>query len=449
MLSIILILTLSSTQIVATSSQINHENDNPQENHDHNIIGDSDIEKGKRWDIQNITILYINGTFYEMGYELGKLLQTEFYINHRAFQHYYETEGIFQNQLSELWNQQKQYVSQETIDFIRGCAHALEVSFEEIACIWVAEGAAYINQCSSFAAWGQATFDGELIQTRSLEFPLTIQDPLTNSFVQDYPVIVVADPDGEDYQAFIYPTYAGYVVEDGFNEKGISVTNMWSPNNDQTYEGAPMGIRLFEALYSATNAEEAIDVIVNDRTFGYNFIVSDAKVPIGYAVETTASHYYYGTWNDTVEDLYPFWQIPDVVRRTNCFLSPEIAKTQRDIYNPSHLSYWRSLFSKNPEPWPVLWNHYKSLSKGLERHWGTMNLNDSLQIMKKVYQGGYDPIWNLLLKTQHGWTTWYQWVAKPLTGEIKIRFADGETSALGTSIFSMNLLETIRNKSPL
>jgi len=408
---------------------------------------DNGIEKGKRWDIKNVTIIYVNGTFYEMGYKLGKLLQTEMFINQRAFETFYASEGIELNELMDLWNVQKDHISQEVKDYISGTADALELPFEEIASIWVAEGAAYYNKCSSFAAWGDATYDGELIMGRSLEFPLNIIDPITDSLVQDYPVIVICDPDGDGYNSFMYPTFAGYVVEDGFNEKGIAVSNMWSPNSDQTTNGAPMGIRLFEALYSANSAMDAINILTKDRTFGYNFIVSDAKSPVGYAVETTASNFYYGTWNDPIENIPPFWQLKDVVRRTNCYLDPELAKTQRDRYNPRHISHWLKM--TQGDPWIVLWNHYKSLSKGIEENWGTMDLIDGISLLRRVYHGGYDPIWNIILKTMDEWTTWWQWVAKPSTGEVLISFADGETSAHYTPVFSINLLKTIENKSPI
>ena len=406
------------------------------------------FESDRRWDLHDITIVYLNGSFYEMGYQLGSLIKEEFTINKRAFLNFYKDEGILYTDLISLWNKQEEFVSDETIDYIQGTADALSISFYDVACIWIAEGASY-SRCSSFAAWGQATKDGELIHMRSLEFPLTIKDPVSNEYVQNSPLIVVADPEGDQYNAFLYPTFAGYVVEDGINEKGIAVSNMWSPNSDQTENGAPMGVRLFESLYKADTAEEAIQIITSDRTFGYNFVVSDAKKPLAYAVETTASLSYAGTWDDPTESHAPFWAIRDVVRRTNCFLNPTLAKTQRDHYSPNHLSYWLSSFSDHPDPWIVIWNHFKSLSKGIESQWGKLDINSSTYMVRQVYHGGYDPIWNLILKLRTEWTTWWQWVACPATGEFKIAFANGETSAHHNIIFSFNFLDTIQNHRPI
>jgi hypothetical protein len=402
----------------------------------------------RRWDIKDITIVYLNGSFYEMGYQLGELISSEIEINKRAFLSFYENEGIDYDDLVDLWNVQKPYVSNETIDYIQGTADALQVPFCDVACVWVAEGASYCR-CSSIAAWGDATSDGKLIHARSLEFPLSIKDPKTNCYIQDSPIIVIANPDDERYNAFMYPTFAGYVVEDGINEKGIAVSNMWSPNNDQTEYGTPMGIRLFECLFGADTIQKAIDIITQNKTFGYNFIVSDAKIPIAYAVETTATKVYTGTWNDPYEDIFPFWKINHVVRRTNCYLSPELAETQRDYYNPNHISYWLSVFDEHPDPWVVVWYHFKSLSKGIMSLWGDLNVNRTVFMMRQVYHGAYDPVWNIVLRQRTNWTTWWQWVACPSTGELKISFADGAMSAHKNTVFSLNLLETIKNHRPV
>ena len=413
--------------------------------YDPQATGDSEY---RRWDINDITIVYLNGSFYEMGYQLGSLIQKEFTINKRAFLNFYQAEGISYNELVSLWNTQKPFVSTETTDYIQGTADALGVSFYDVACVWVAEGAAYCR-CSSLSAWGDATKTGELIHMRSLEFPLTIKDPQTDEYVQNSPILVIGDPDGDEYNAFMYPTFAGYVVEDGVNEKGIAVSNMWSPNTDQTMNGAPMGVRLFESLYGANTAEDAIRIITSDRTFGYNFIVSDAKIPIGYAVETTASRTYAGTWNDPSESHYPFWSIKDVVRRTNCFLDSSMAETQREYYNPHHLVYWLGLFKENPDPWVVVWNHYKALSKGIESQWGNLDINTTTFIVRQVYHGSYDPIWDFILQFRTDWTTWWQWIACPATGEFKIAFADGRISAHHNTIYSFNFLETIEQHHPV
>ena len=145
----------------------------------------------------------------------------------------------------------------------------------------------------------------------------------------------------------------------------------------------------------------------------------------------------------------PFWPITHVVRRTNCFLDPSIAETQRAHYNPHHISYWTGLLKSDPEPWVVIWNHYKALSKGIKEHYGDLSINLTVFMMRQVYHGGYDPLWNIILKQRTNWTTWWQWVACPSTGDLKISFADGPISAHKNTVFSINLLKTIEQKKPV
>jgi len=404
-----------------------------------------DNDVGKRWDIDGVTIIYLNGTFYEMGYQQGTLLKAEITTNLRAFHKFYEEgQNIHYPDLVELWEKQQAYVCPELIDFIQGTADALGVPFTEIACIWVAEGKSYSSHCCSMAAWGSATRTGDLIHLRSMEFPLNITDPVTGAYIQDTPVLVVADP-AEGY-GFLYPTFAGYVVEDGMNENGVVVANMWSSNHDHTQYGAPMGTRLFEALFSASNAQQAVDIITGDRTFGYNFVVSDGKAPpIGYAVETTANHTYIGTWDGSAEALSPFWSIKDVVRRSNIFLDPTTAAVQRNPYNPRHPRHILGMLKG--EPWYYVWHHYKALSNGIERHWGQLDINNTFDMLREVYHGGYDPVWRFMV-SGYPKETWWQWVTCPASGEIHISFAEGERSAYLNDIHGLNLLKTLENKYP-
>ena len=407
-----------------------------------NAFPDDPEMKGKRWDLEGISLVYLEGSFYDMGYQQGILLREEIAINMRAFRHYYEHDQILYEDLIELWRIQAPYVSQEAKDFIQGTADALGISFEEVAGVWMAEGVAY-SRCCSMAAWGSATADGNLIHLRSMEFPLNIRDPVTGRYVQNSPVIVVANPESE--YAFMYPSFAGYVVEDGVNEMGVAVANMWSPNNDHNPYGAPMGLRLFEALYSASTAEEAVDIITTNRTFGYNFIVSDSNTPIGYAVETTARYVYAGTWNDPVESIEPFWAIENVVRRSNCYLSPLTAGMQREHYSPRHPEYVLGLLQG--EPWFYIWSHYKALSNAIERHWGRMTPANTMDMLRDVYEGQYNLVWRAILAAGAK-ETWWQWVTTPRTGEMLISFANGNQNAHNMNIHHIDLLNILKNKSP-
>jgi len=438
-ISLILIVILSSL-IIAIQFNPEVKSEEKVEKNKRQVFNNS--SKGKRWDVKGMTFILIKGTFYEMGYQQGILLKDEITTNRRALTNFFENEGVFRKDLIELWNKQKDFVPEKIIDFIQGMADALNLTFEDLAISWVTEGVFY-SKCCSISTWGKATKDGKLLHIRSMEFPLNIQDPETGTYVQENPVIVIAKPDNGF--SFMYPTFAGYVIEDGINEKGIAVANIWSSNHDHNDYGEPMGIRLFEILYSAETAEEAIDILTTHKTYGYNFIVSDAKKPIGYAVETTASQTYYGTWDNPSESHRPFWEIEDTVRRANCFLNYDTSSKQRDQYN---LRTFNNVFIEKMkgERWFYIWHQFKALSKIVDKNWGELDVHTGMISLRNMYQGeSYNPMWNFIMKKIFE-EVWWHWSACPETGEIMISFADEKNSGQYSQIIGFNYMEIIEKE---
>lgn len=56
----------------------------------------------------------------------------------------------------------------------------------------------------------------------------------------------------------------------------------------------------------ADSKEKAMNYLINNRTTGWNFVLSDVKVPIGYVTETTANYSYVGTYDSYVESINLF-----------------------------------------------------------------------------------------------------------------------------------------------
>ena len=397
--------------------------------------------------INGINVLHISGSFYEMGYQQGYLLKTEILENLRAFNYYYENNfGATYNDFLDLWTIQKSYVSQNLVDFIQGTADGADVPFDSIAITWVYDGGIYMHRCSSFAVWGPATTNNELFFARSLDWFLDIKDPVTGKYIQENPVLIIANP--EHGYSFMYPTFAGYVVEDGINEKGIAVSNMYSDSSDQTPYGTPMGVRLFETLYQSSNAKEATDIITTNETFGYNFLVCDGYAPVGYAIETTANSTYYGTWDTPTEATTPFWKIDHTVRRTNCFINTTLASYQRNPYNPKSIVHLLKLKDGKPK-WFFTWLHYKSLSKGIEKFLGNIDLNTTMEIIRSVYSLHYDRIWTFynILFIDPLKTAW-QFATCPKTGDFLISYANVEKTAWKCPVNYFNFFSLLNSTPP-
>ncbi len=382
----------------------------------------------------DVDILYVTGSYYEMGFQHGDLLAEEIKQNSRAYLHYAKQQGLTYDKLLKLWNITQHYTPLEIIQELQGVAEGADISFEKIALVNIIPMRFH---CCGIAAWGNATSDNQLYHTRSLDYPLDIQDPETGVYLQQNQIMIVRQPDNG--YASLQPGFAGFVGSlGGINTEGVGLGQMSSWCSDETDYGTPMTFRLKLVLDHAATTTEAITYITTNSTCGYNYIVSDADEHTGYAVETTAHYSYAGTWDNPVESTPPCWSIPAVVRRTNFFINPTTASTQRDRYDPSSLLLF--LIGYNPD-FPY-WHHYNTLSNGIEDTWGAMNLNTTISMLRDVYNGRTNILMFIaqrigLLRTMH------QWVACPETGEMIITFASVEKSAFKNQLHYFNLKKLV------
>jgi len=397
------------------------------------------LEGGVLVDCEGIQVAVVSGSFYEMGIQQGTLLENEIRQNLRAFNHSMQLFGIEYERFEQMWAIQKEYASSQSRDFILGTADALGISESVIGVLWVWEGVIYANRCSSFCLWGDATKTGELIHVRSLDSFGTICDPVLGVSLQENAVVMVCVPD--DGFAFLYPTFAGYGVEDGFNEMGVSVCNLWSENSDGSSLGSPMGIRLFDALWSSSSGLEAVEKLTENKTFGYNFVVGDASIPEAFAVETTKTLTYVGCWDDDAEAASPFFQIKDVIRRSNCYINSSLASFQRPFFNPRDVRYLLGMAENYGSV--NSWLRYKGMSTAIKRGYGSFDVNSSLEVMRNLYAGRYHPLWWALRMSSSDIPAWWQWSASPGSGDIMLSFANTQNYAQRTEPVLLNLFDLI------
>jgi hypothetical protein len=303
------------------------------------------------------------------------------------------------------------------------------------------------------AAWGPATIDGKLYHLRSMDWFVTqIIDPETGKFVFDNQILLLRKPEGG--YASLSPTIAGQLACDGgINEKGIaSSTKLSWIKEDISNYACPMGVRQKMALDQASTIEDVITIINSSRTRGWNFIVSDGKIPVGYAVEQTANVSYIGSWDDPVESTKPFWSIDHVVRRGNLFINPECAAVQRTHYYPwsfiryfifGYLARILGFYKFENYYFYPQWMRYKGLSIGIEEIWGTMDLNTTMSMLRSVYRGETLDVMDFKKQFIFATNTAYQWVACPETGDIVISFSSGETNAHENPVHYFNLFDLL------
>ena len=378
----------------------------------------------------NVTILHISGSHYEMGYQHGSLLKNEIQENIRMINEWFERRGFPYDVMLQIWDVMKDVLPQEYKEEMQGMADGVGVSFEEIAVYntWPAVINHALIACCGAALWGTATADGHLYHIRSLDIlhpGLGIKDPITGTLFRENQVLIVRKPNN-GYTS-VYPESAGSISSwGGLNEKGLAIGSNTCLTSDSTYYGISATFRMRMVLDYAANADEAIHIICANRTCGWNFIISDGKIPQGYIIEQTANLLYIGTWFNLVESTYPFWEIRQVVRRTPMYISPICAATQqlRPFYDPSGLRGFL-MFLLGNNLYFMMWIYYRALSKEIDNQYGTLAMNNTMVLLRNVYQGKTDFLTYVMQKIS-SYKALHQWVACPQTGEIVVSFADAD-----------------------
>jgi hypothetical protein len=423
--------------------------------HSMNIISNDDLlNESWRKEIEGVTIIYVTGSHYQMGYQYGHLLKEEIHRNCRAFFNRCPKDlTLLSDALFEWWQITNQSsLPQYYQDEIYGLLDGAELPYSDTY-------QADLNQesiqmyCSGISAWGAATQDQKLLHFRSLDSPL-FKDPETDTYVHDNHALLIREPD--QGQLSISPSIAGDLgLYGGFNEQGISISWVSGFSNDISNTGVPLGIRLKQALDYGTSFDDVRFILEANRTNALSYIISDAEIQQGFVNEQTATYSYMGTWDDATESQEPFWSLKDLVRRTNIFINSTISQTQRRFYNPSYFPYIMSLFRLNQfydntyyflsnVPSSGSWIHYDVLSTELKNMHGNINSTNALPLLQRVYQGKTDIRYAIVTNLFNtGLDPWYQWVATPETGDISIAFANGKMTADRTDIHTLNLFELL------
>jgi hypothetical protein len=391
-------------------------------------------------------LLYLKGSYYEMGYQHGRLLADEIEENFRAFLNYTEIFGWDYNFYVWYWNEIKENIPYEYMSEMKGIADGsglplINISINNIMADWF--------HCCEAATWGPATSNGKLIHLRSFDWAMEMIDPISGKGLRENQILMVRDPDSN--YASIEPSFSGLIGgPGGINENGIGIGILCSycfdEINSTHVEGIPVTFRIKMVLDRASNINEALEIINSNKTCGFNFIISDKDK--AYATEQTLSLSYNGTWDDPIESTNPFWSIDHVVRRTNIFINPILAKYQRKYYNPSIFPLLMMFFKINPIGYKSIfssstsWLHYRALSNEIEKLWGNLNLNNSMELLRNLYLGKSDIRFFIIQKIGY-YIPLHQWVAYPETGDILISFADSETDAHRNQVYHFNLFELL------
>ena len=417
------------------------------------VIGiNNPINGGWLEEIDGVKILHLSGSHYDMGYQHGYLLKDEIGKSMRAQLSSFERRGFSYDRLLEIWNIMEIYLPSEYKEELTGMADGSSMTIEDIIVLNTMPAVFNVlveDACCEISIWGNATTDGKLYHVRSLDWSLYINDPETDVPLYENIIIIIRNPD-IGYSSLV-PDFAGSIGSwNGINEKGIAVGENSCMTYDTTFHGICPWFRMRMVLDYADSYNEAIDILVSNRTCGTNFILSDANIPVGYALDQTANISYVGKWNNPVEGMKPFWKINEVVRRVPQYIDPECANLEnnRFRYDPGGL-FGLLLLLQQKSYMFIGWTHYKALSKEIEKRYGNLDLNETMSLLRDEYVGNTDFFMRIIRGFNFGFLHCLcQWVCCPETGDLVISFAGDNKLACYNEVHYFNIFELI-NSEPL
>ncbi|WP_428230689.1 C45 family autoproteolytic acyltransferase/hydolase [Flavobacterium sp.] len=113
--------------------------------------------------------------------------------------------------------------------------------------------------CSSFAAWGEKSEDGNLILGRNFDFYVS------DAFAENKIVAFINPKEGHQFMMVTWPGMVGAVS--GMNEQGLTVTINASKSEIPLIAKTPISILTREILQHAKNIEEAIAIAKKREVF--------------------------------------------------------------------------------------------------------------------------------------------------------------------------------------
>ncbi|HIH97248.1 MAG TPA: hypothetical protein HA348_07240 [Thermoplasmata archaeon] len=345
------------------------------------VVNEGKVEKIGQG-INEITVLYVKGTPYEMGFQHGKLLRDDIRkCIDGVLNACYEFVGkevklpladrtLANFLLDEAYKKMEPYIPNDYKEEMEGLADGSGVSLKDIHRLHALPGLTETS-CSAFAAFGNATEDGNLYQLRILDYIIGLG-------IQDYPVITVYQPN--EGNSFVNIGWAGFTgVISGMNDKGIAISEkgyggpgeespgILEPQPKETIEGIPMIFLLKKVLQHANSVDEATGIMKSaDKTNYFVYVVGDGitedgKPNVRGFISTRESFKVY-TPN---EHNFPIPQLEDIIYSSHdnekCYqllkklhgkidpsiiiekINPAIAmksNLQCVVYDPKNLRFW-------------------------------------------------------------------------------------------------------------
>lgn len=245
-------------------------------------------------------VLELWGKPGEMGTAYGQLCKTEihdFLAKLRSAMQ--EGFGVTPEALIPIWQQMAPYVRPEYKEEMAALAAAADVPLSELEALHAIPDVSEFH-CSFFAAWGDATRDGHMIQIRALDYE-------RGAFLQTYPMIVCYWPETEGSVPWVSVTFMGFIgTVTGMNSEHIAMSEIGDDFrfDQETLVGKPLEFVMRDALEKSRTLDEALaQVRDSKRTSSLLYCLSDAKLPDARALATAPDVFKAWDWTNLPSDL--------------------------------------------------------------------------------------------------------------------------------------------------
>ena len=220
-----------------------------------------------------LPLVVVRGTPYQMGWHLGRAMQDDMRkMIPSALPKLRQEIGASEQTLVDAWSRTAAFADDRVEQEIVGLADG---SGMPLASLQAVHAIALLMpySCSSIAAWGKATADGHLYQTRNLDWSL-------DAGIHDFPMIVVYVPDrGVPH---VVPSFAGIVgAHTGMNVRGIALAEMGdAPAREAPYNLLAPHFTVFfrTILYDADSLGRTLEIFQSlTHTKRYHYVFGDGR----------------------------------------------------------------------------------------------------------------------------------------------------------------------------
>lgn len=219
-----------------------------------------------------VTVLYLKGTPYEMGYSHGKLCADEVkYMARRVSPLMMFGLKKSPTEVDAIWSGYTKHMRPEYLQEIQGLADGAGVRVSEVQRMLAIPDISEWH-CTFFAATGKATKANDLIQIRALDFE-------TGVGIQKYPAIIICRP--EHGVPFLNVGWLGQIgMVTGMNAAGIAMSEIgddWDMSTD-SFDGRPLNFVMRDTVQFSRSIDEAVDLVKNGtRTTSLLYCISSAS----------------------------------------------------------------------------------------------------------------------------------------------------------------------------